>query len=47
MMQSFSLGNAFEYLKAELSEQPYPLLFATVSGTHRILLAVERHSMSC
>jgi hypothetical protein len=32
MMQSFPLGNELECLKGELSEQPYPLLFATVSG---------------
>jgi predicted nucleotidyltransferase len=34
MMQSFSFGTELEFLKAELSEQPYPLLFATVSGAH-------------
>lgn len=33
-MQLFSWGNQLELLKTELSQQPYPLLFATISGAH-------------
>lgn len=33
-MQLFSLSNQLELLKTELSQQPYPLLFATISGAH-------------
>lgn len=33
-MQSFSFSNQLELLKTELSLQPYPLLFATISGAH-------------